>query len=158
MIDMEKLSNINRETKLFFLSLFFISLIGAVFIEKDHIFVPPFLGLAIGASVGFVSLYVTGRLGIYKSDKKYDTFFLKDHPFLSKKLKRSIRVYYLTWVSLFFIGCGMGLLDWYPGSTFIVCTAGGAIMTYSFFIAAGRLNIYKKEEYSDSKKDNGALP
>ncbi|MEA1993428.1 MAG: hypothetical protein U9N35_03400 [Euryarchaeota archaeon] len=130
MIDMRKPFELNRETKIFFFILVFISSIG-LFLE--HFFLYP----AVGALIGFGYLYDTGRLVISR-EKKYRS---KDH-FLSHKVDNRIKSYPLTLLSILFVS----LLVVYVADDpphFILAAVCGAGFTFFYFEGTGRLNICK---------------
>ncbi len=128
---MKKLSGLNRETKIFFVILFFGSLIG---LFLDHFFLYP----VVGALIGFGYLCNTGRLVICK-EKEYKS---KDH-FLSHKVDNKIKIYPLTLLSILFASLVvMHIADDPPH--FILAAVIGASFTFFYFEGEGRLNIHKK--------------
>ena len=148
MINIRKLFVLNKATKAFLGTFFFLFLFGLIVARVDLTPAVFPLSISIGLLIGILYLYGVGRLEIRKGKEKYK---MKDTPF-SKKVSLSIKLYCFTCATVFFIGYGMIVVEDYSlRSLGVMLTAMGTLITFSFFTAMGRLNIYKKE-YSASRK------
>ncbi|MEA1993431.1 MAG: hypothetical protein U9N35_03415 [Euryarchaeota archaeon] len=143
-----KLLKLNKATKIFFVILFFGFLVSIIVSERDFDLTVLFLGIIIGALLGFVYFYGIGRLEIHKGEK-----YGKASTLLSKNVDIKITGYYLV-SFLAFLGAGINFLiggDFSELTFFLLFMAIGLIIPLLFFINTRRINPYKttKKEQSD---------
>ncbi|MEA1993432.1 MAG: hypothetical protein U9N35_03420 [Euryarchaeota archaeon] len=150
MINIRNLFVLNKATKAFLGTFFFLFLFGLIVARVDLAPAVFPLSISIGLLIGILYLYGVGRLEIHKGKEKYK---MKDTPF-SKKVSLSIKLYCFTCATVFFIGYGMIVVEDYSlRSLGVMLTAMGTLITFSFFTSTGRLNIYKEDYSKEKKKD-----
>jgi len=143
------LTNLNIDTKIFFIMLFFLFLLGAPLTKVELTLSSIPLGLSVGFLIGFIYFYGIGRLEIRKR-KRYKE--VKDS-LLSKRMSGMIKGYYFVCAAVLFIGWWRIIVEEYsPRAVIIMFMAMGTLVTFSFFSAVGRLNVYKKD-VRDSDKE-----
>ena len=133
-------STLNKETKIFFLILFFVFLVGMLFVKIESFFTYYILSMIIGAIIGFLFLYSWGYIEIHKGTEKITW---KKRPSL-KEIKKGYIGYFLGGIVILLtmgLMCGPGTFSLF----FIAGTLGALIIPPSYFYTVKRLNAYTEE-------------
>lgn len=132
-----KWTYLNKETKIFFLILFFLFLVSIIASEKDIDLTILFLGYFAGALIGFIYFYGVGRLEIH-TEKKYDY----EGENIWKKIAPALKVYF-------------AILALSPLVTLIIKNdlfsyilflgIFGAMFSYAYFYGTKKIEMCKEE-------------
>ncbi|MEA1994519.1 MAG: hypothetical protein U9N35_09055 [Euryarchaeota archaeon] len=151
MNNMKKLSNLNRETKIFFVILFFAFFLGIALIQESPFFSSVFLGYSTGALFGVIYLYEIGRLEIFKG-KKYKWKRGRIIAF-SKNVSIKIKGYFFFLpLPLICIAVAVSPMENLLITFFFIFCSSGATLSFVYFINSRRVDLYKQ------KKDKGVSP
>ncbi len=146
MIDMK---NLNKETKVFFLSLFCLFLLDILLINENPFFFSIPLGFTMGAVIGFLYLYGIGRLEIHEKRERYR--WKSTDTLLSKNICIKIKGYLIILFGAAFISIlgwlmkEKGIIESYLGVFTPLWAMFGATITFLYFSSVGRLKIYKEK-------------